>query len=172
MGLALESRLLRLLHFSRLPGICGLNTVYIYRCVHFVRFFKSKKRTSVRLPVQRGCESPVALTCALNSANSCACSARVSTRAFPHSSCSPCFPAAVGTEAETDDQGGGRAALCVASPGSLGVRQSRAVPVESAYPPHWHSGSKASTSRTCSSKSVSRHVVPVKGQGSTSRNYV
>ena len=122
--------------------------------------------------VQRGCESPVALTCALNSANSCACSARVSTRAFPHSSCSPCFPAAVGTEAETDDEGGGRAALCVASPGSLGVRQSSAVPVESAYPPHWHSGSKASTSRTCSSKSVSRHVVPVKGQGSTSRNYV
>ena len=51
------------------------------------------------------------------------------------------------TVGTTDDQGDGRAVLRVL--GVLGLRQSTAVPMESAYPPHWHSGWKASTSRTC-----------------------
>ena len=100
-------------------------------------------------------ESPVAL----NFANSCACSSRVSTRAFSQFSCSPCFPMTVGTSAATDDKGDGRAVLGVL--GVLGLRQSTAAPVESAYVPHWHSGWKASTSRTCSSKSVSGQAVSV-----------
>jgi len=67
----------------------------------------------------------------------------------------------VGTSAATDDKGDadGRAVLGVL--GVLGLRQSTAAPVESAYVPHWHSGWKASTSRTCSSKSVSEQAVSV-----------